>query len=336
MTQSWTLSPGQGAASLKPSAQPSQALGDYDVRIRVRATSLNARDLMIAQGLSPLPALDQLIPLSDGSGDVIETGAGVSRVSMGDRVVVAFNPAHQNGDYQAWMEPSALGGATQGLLREETVLNEMALVRIPGAVSYEQAACLPCASVVAWNALFESGPFRPGMTVLTTGTGNVSLAAVVLAKSAGARVGVTSSSDHKIEAAISLGANFGVNYRASEDWGDNVREETDGRGADIVLENAGPPSVAQSIRSAAPGGRVLQIGWKGLEGPPLNVLEMALRSVTLKPVMVGSRTMLERLVAAVSVNQLEMPIYDVFPFDAAPSAFAAAKDGPHGKVVITH
>ncbi|MEO0953079.1 MAG: alcohol dehydrogenase catalytic domain-containing protein, partial [Pseudomonadota bacterium] len=149
MTQSWTLSPGQGAASLKPSAQPSQALGDYDVRIRVRATSLNARDLMIAQGLSPLPALDQLIPLSDGSGDVIETGAGVSRVSMGDRVVVAFNPAHQNGDYQAWMEPSALGGATQGLLREETVLNEMALVRIPGAVSYEQAACLPCASVVA-------------------------------------------------------------------------------------------------------------------------------------------------------------------------------------------
>lgn len=337
MTRSWILTPGQGIDSLKLQDRDPGSPGRFDVRIALKAVSLNARDLMIADGLSPMPALENLVPLSDGAGEVIEIGDGVSRVSVGDRVVIAFNPAHQTGDYQPWMEPSALGAATQGLLREEVILNEMAAVPLPETISYEQAACLPCAGVVAWNAIFESGSFFPGMTVLATGTGNVSLAAIQLAKSAGARVGITSSSDEKIKNAISLGADFGVNYRNRDDWDQIVIEQTGGHGADVILENAGPPSVATSIKAAAHHGRVMQIGWKGLEGPPISVLDMALGSISLVPVMVGSRSMLERLVAAVDVNQVEMPIHDVIEFDQAPAAFVEARSGQtSGKVVIAN
>ncbi|MEO1596453.1 MAG: NAD(P)-dependent alcohol dehydrogenase [Pseudomonadota bacterium] len=337
MAHSWILTPGQGIDSLRLQEHDSAAPGPLEIRIEIRAVSLNARDLMIAQGLSPMPALEHLIPLSDGAGEVVEIGDDVSRVSVGDRVVIAFNPAHQTGDYQPWMEPSALGAATQGLLRETVTLNEMAVVPLPESISYEQAACLPCAGVVAWNAIFESGPFFPGMTVLATGTGNVSAAAVQLAKSAGARVGITSSSDDKIQESIRLGADFGVNYRSRDDWDQLVLEQTGGRGADVILENAGPPSVATSIKAAAPQGRVMQIGLKALDGPAINVLDMALGSISLLPVMVGSRSMLERLVAAVDVNRIEFPIHDVIEFDQAPAAFFAARGGQtSGKIVISY
>ena len=336
MTRSWILNPGQGIDSLKLEGRDSDSIGRHDVRIALKAASLNARDLMIADGLSPMPALENLVPLSDGAGEVVEIGDDVSRVSVGDRVVIAFNPAHQTGNYQPWMEPSALGAATQGVLREEVVLNEMAVVPIPETISYEQAACLPCAGVVAWNAMFESGQFVPGMTVLATGTGNVSLAAIRLAKSAGARVGVTSSSNEKIQHAISLGADFGVNYRDRSDWDQHVIEQTGGHGADIILENAGPPSVATSVKAAAQHGRVMQIGWKGFEGPAVSVIDMALGSISLIPVMVGSRSMLERLVAAVDVNQIEIPIHETFEFDQAPAAFLEAQSGQaSGKIVIS-
>ena len=182
MTRSWILTPGQGIDSLKLQDRETGSPGRFDVRIALKAVSLNARDLMIADGLSPMPALENLVPLSDGAGEVIEIGDGVSRVSVGDRVVMAFNPAHQTGDYQPWMEPSALGAATQGLLREEVVLNEMAAVPLPETISYEQAACLPCAGVVAWNAIFESGPFFPGMTVLATGTVNQQQSCIPVAR----------------------------------------------------------------------------------------------------------------------------------------------------------
>lgn len=337
MTRSWTLTPGHGSSSLALRDTPLEEPGFGEVRVAIKASSVNARDLMIAAGHSPMPAAEMLIPLSDGAGVVEAVGEGVSRVAVGDRVVIAFNPAHQTGAYEPWMEPSAHGAVAQGMLREGAVFNEMALVRLPSGLSFEQAACLPCAGVVAWNALFEAGPFTPGITILATGTGGVSLVALRLAKMAGARFGVTSSDEEKLTRAEAMGADFGVNYRARADWDQAVKEATDGQGAHIILENAGPPSVATSIRAAAQGGRVAQIGWKAFDGPPPSVIDMALGGVSLAPVMVGSRAMLEKLVAAVALNGTEMPVHETVPFDAAPQAFHAMESGDvFGKVVITH
>lgn len=337
MPHSWTLKPGQGTISLTLKDTPSRPLNHGQVRVSVKAMSLNARDLMIAMGQSPMPTADELIPLSDGSGIVEEIGEGVSRVGVGDHVVIAFNPAHQNGPYEPYMEEKAHGGIQQGLLTKEKVLDQMALVKLPDAISFEQAACLPCAGTVAWNALFEAGPLMPGQTVLATGTGNVSLIAMQLAKAAGAHFGITSSDNAKLIRAQELGADFGVNYRERKDWAHAVLDATGGAGANVILENAGPPSVATSIRATAQGGRVVQIGWKGMDGPPVSVIDMALGGISLMPVMVGSRSMLERLVAAVSANAIETPIHEAFNFNEAPKAFQALEGGnTFGKIIISN
>lgn len=337
LTKAWTLKPGQGPDSLELTELSRAPLGDSDVRVAIKATSLNARDLMIAGGYSPLPVAEELTPLSDGAGDIVEVGIRVSGFGVGDRVVSAFNPAHLDGPYTPDMEPSALGGAAPGLLAETVVLPASALVKLPGSVSYEQAACLPCAGVVAWNGLFESGAFMPGQTVFATGTGTVSLIALCLAKAAGARFGLSSGDGDKLQRAMALGADFGVNYRSDSDWDEAVKRATDGRGADIVLENAGPPSIAAAVRAAAQGGRVAQIGFKSPEGPPIDVLDMMLASVSVKPVMVGSRAMLERLVQMVAVNKIELPVEAIFPFAEAREAFEAALTGnAFGKIIISN
>ena len=335
MTRTWILQPPKGSSSLTLVDRPAPSLAHGQVRVEQRAFSLNARDLMVANGLSPMPVAEQLVPCSDGAGIVREVGPGVDRVAVGDRCVATFNPAHQNGPFEPRMAAHALGELEDGVLSEHVVLDQMALVKLPDGLSFEQAACLPCVGVTAWNALFESGPLMPGQTVVATGTGNVSLMALRLAKAAGARVGITSSDDAKLARTKTLGADFGINYRTHPQWERAVREATGGAGADVVLENAGPPSVAASIRAAGHGGRVVQIGWKGLEGPPIQVTELALGGVSLVSVMVGSRAMLERLVAAVWANQIEIPIHSTFDFEDAPSAFRSAEGGTLGKVVIT-
>ena len=209
-------------------------------------------------------------------------------------------------------------------------------MKLPENISYEQAACLPCAGTTAWNALFEVGKLKPGQTVLSTGTGSLSLIAMQLAKASGARFGVTSSSEEKISSAQELGADFGVNYRSSANWDLQVKDKTEGIGAHVILENAGPPSVATSIKAAAPGGRVVQIGWKGFEGPPVSVIDMALGQVSLLTIMGGSRVMLENVVAAFSVNNLKVPVHQVVDFENAPDAFAAQANGEaFGKVLIS-
>lgn len=337
MSLAWTLFPGQGPDSLHQKEVPQAPLSPLDVRIDVRACSLNARDIMIAMGQSPLPVASELVPLSDCSGVVTEVGTGVSTLEVGDRVVAAFNPAHIDGPYRPEMEPSALGGVAQGALADSVLLPAASLVKLPGSISFEQAACLPCAGVVAWNALFETGPLVPGQTVFATGTGTVSLIALVLAKAAGARFGISSSNQDKIDRAISLGADFGVNYRTDENWHDDVRSATDGAGADVVLETVGPPSIASSIKATAQQGRVAQIGFKGVEGAPIEVLDMMLSSVSVNPVMVGSRRMLESLVRAISANGIEIPVDATYSFSNAPKAFSAAQRGDaFGKVIISN
>ncbi|MEL6430956.1 MAG: NAD(P)-dependent alcohol dehydrogenase [Bacteroidota bacterium] len=337
MPTSWFLKPGDGIESLTRREEPQASPGPGEVRVSMRAHSLNARDLMIASGQSPLPAAPELTPLSDGAGVVDAVGKGVTRVAVGDRVVVTFNPAHQTGAYEPYMELSALGGVSQGLLRQEAILDQMAVVPLPDSVTFEQAACLPCTGVVAWNALFETASLKPGQTVLATGTGNVSLVAVALARAAGARVGVTSSDEAKLDRARTVGAHFGVNYATHPEWDAKVRGVTLGRGADVVVETAGPPSVATSVRAAAQGGTVAQIGFKGVDGPAVQMFDLLMGGVSLRPVMVGSRAMLERLVAAVAANDVHVPVHSTHGFDEAPDAFHVFMSGESfGKVVIAH
>ncbi|MEM8751225.1 MAG: NAD(P)-dependent alcohol dehydrogenase, partial [Pseudomonadota bacterium] len=228
-----------------------EALGQGQVRVALKAWSINSRDIMVAMGHSPVRVADELTPLSDATGVVMETGPGVHRVAVGDRVVAAFNPAHQSGAFEAHMGAYAFGEMNQGLLASEKVLDQMVLVKLPENVSFSQAACLPCAAVTVWNALFEVGSLKPGQTVLATGTGTVSLIAMQFAKASGARFGITSSDDAKLDRATSLGADFVVNYKERLDWDAAVREQTEGSGADVVLETAGPPSVATSVKAAA-------------------------------------------------------------------------------------
>ncbi|MEL6226696.1 MAG: NAD(P)-dependent alcohol dehydrogenase [Pseudomonadota bacterium] len=336
MILSWTLRPGEGTASMRLKDKQREDLSPGLVRVELKTWSLNARDVMVAMGHSPMPVAEELVPLSDAAGVVTEIGEDVTRVSVGDRVVVTFNPAHQSGAFEPHMGAYAFGEMSQGLLTKERVLDQMALVKLPDNVSFGQAACLPCAAVTVWNALFESGPLFPGQTVLATGTGTVSLIAMQFAKAAGARFGITSSNDEKLEKAQSLGADFGVNYQERPDWGQAVREATSGVGADVVLETAGPPSIATSVKAAAQNGRVAQIGFKSFDGPAVSMLDLVLGGIRIVPIMVGSRVMLERVVAAVSANDIEIPIHASVPFNDAPMALAMQANGDaFGKITLT-
>ncbi|MEM8728713.1 MAG: NAD(P)-dependent alcohol dehydrogenase [Pseudomonadota bacterium] len=336
MTQHWTLSPGEGLASLALKEISDDDLSPGQARVALKAWSLNARDLMVAHGLSPVKTAPELVPLSDAAGVVTEVAPDVTGVDVGDRVVITFNPAHQSGAFEPYMGAFAHGEAAQGVLAQDRVFDARALVRLPDTVPLEQAACLPCAAVTAWNALFEAGQLKPGQTALATGTGSVSLIAVQLAKAAGARVGVTSSDPAKLERAKALGADFGVNYRERSDWDVAVKEVTAGHGADVVLETAGPPSIATAVRATAQNGTVAQIGLKSMDGPAVRMLDLMLSGVRLVPIMVGSRSLLERVVAAVGQNSIEIPVHQRFDFANAPAAFAALQEGnAFGKVTIT-
>lgn len=336
LNEFWSLNPGQGFSSLKLKQSDSPSLREYEVKIRIIANSINARDVMIAMGHSPMPVGNEIIPLSDGAGIVEEIGSSVSSVVPGDRVVITFNPSHQSGPFESSMGASALGELRPGVLAREVTIEETALVKLPENISFEDAACLPCVAVTAWNALFESGPLFPGQTVLATGTGMVSLVAMQLAKVAGVRFGITSSDDNKIEHAKNMGADFGVNYREFPDWDQEVLENTNGEGAHVVLENAGPPSIATSIKATAQGGRVMQIGFKEMDGPPINILDLLIGGVKVIPIMVGSRAMLQRVVSAVSVNEIEIPIHSRFEFKESPKAFESFMSGENfGKTIIS-
>lgn len=330
--QHWTIRPGGGVGSLERAETADREPGPGEVRVRIAAASLNARDVMIAVGHYPMPTGETVVPLSDGAGTVDATGEGVERFAPGARVVIAWNPDHISGPHRPWMAPRSLGAAVPGVLAETVIVREEALVALPEGMSFSQAACLPCAGTTAWNALFESGPpLVPGSAMVATGTGALSLIGGLIAKAAGARAVITSSDTDRIERAKAIGLDGGALY-TDEDWPERTRELTGG--ADVVLENAGPPSIAASVRAAGPGGRVCQIGWKGMEGPSLDAIAMAMGGVSVVPIQGGSRDMLERLVAAVDVNGIEVPIAERVGFADAPRAFEAQMAEPFGKVVV--
>ena len=328
-----------GATSLdglRPAERPGPQPGPREVLIRVRATSLNYRDQMVVTGnYFGGPVTRNLIPLSDGAGEVAAVGSEVTRFKSGGRVCGTF--------FQTWISgpPTerrpALGSPLDGTLAEYIVLHEDGVVAMPTTLSFEEAATLPCAGVTAWNALMVSGkPLKPGDTVLCLGTGGVSMAGLLFAKAAGARVIVTSSSDQKIKLACALGASDGVNYKRFPDWQKEVQRLTGGRGADHILENGGAGSLTRSFEAAAFGGKVALIGFlAGREGD-INPTILMMKSGSMIGIGVGSRAMFEDMNRAIDVNKIKPVVYKVFPFDQAADAYRCQASGDFvGKVVIT-
>ena len=311
--------------------------GPGQIAVRVRAVSLNYRDLMILTGRygggNP-PA--GLIPLSDGAGEVAAVGDGVSRVKPGDRVAGIFFQDWLDGGIEAAYHKSALGGARDGMLAEYVTLPENGVVKLPDHLSYEDGASLPCAAVTAWNGLVEQGHLVAGETVLLLGTGGVSVFALQIAKMSGARAIITSSSDEKLERAKSLGADETVNYKTTPDWEKAVWDLTGKRGADQIVEVGGPGTLEKSLQAAKHGGKIAQIGVLADPGAKVSPLPILGKSLHLNGIYVGSRAMFTRMLTAFTVNQTRPVIDRVFPFADARAAYAYLQSGGHfGKIVIT-
>lgn len=314
--------------------------GPGEVRIRMHAASLNFRDQLLLTGRYPTARDGPVVPLSDGAGEVIGIGSGVTRVKPGDRVTATTITNWIDGRFDPSMGSGSIGFAIDGWLSEEVVLPETALVVIPETLSYRAAATLPCAGVTAWNAVIETARIGPGDSVLALGTGGVSMFAVQIAKLAGARALITSGRDDKLERAYALGADLGVNYRTYPDWEIRVRELTDGQGVDLVVENAA--TLRKSVQATRYGGTVAVIGMlavlvPGAPRPDGDLTDFLRFGVTVTPILMGNRRMLSRMINAFARHRIEPVIERAFPFDEAPAAYQALAEANHvGKLVITN
>jgi NADPH:quinone reductase-like Zn-dependent oxidoreductase len=325
-----------GIENLKLLECEPEAIAYGKVRVKLRAASLNFRDLMVAKGQynpkwkTPLG----IIPLSDGAGEVIEIGEGVRRFKVGDKVVAAFMPEWIAGDVDEEKAKSSLGGAVDGVLTTARLFDQEGLLPIPDHLNFEEAATLPCAALTAWNALFVSDRLKHGETVLLLGTGGVSIFALQFAKMAGATVIITSSSDEKLERAKKLGADHLINYKNQPDWEKKVLELTGGRGVDHVVELGGNGTLAKSIRAVRIGGHIALIGvLAGGEGTDTRPLLM--KNIRLHGIFVGSRQMFEQMNKAIVAAKLHPIIDCTFAFEDSLKAFSYLESGSHfGKVVI--
>jgi len=314
-------------------AAPQPAPGQ--VLVRMRACSLNHRDLnIVGGGYTSVALKPRAIPLSDGAGEIAAVGPGVTRWKIGDRVAPIFVQQWIGGDLVPEYMPSALGGPSDGVLAQQIVLDQHGLVRIPSHLSFEQAATLPCAAVTAWNAALVKGALKPGDTLVTLGTGGVSLFAAQFALMSGARVIATTGSDDKAARLRALGIADVINYRTTPDWDARVRELTHGRGADLIVEVGGPGSVAKSIAAIRYCGHISVVG--NLAGKALiDPAALFAKRASMCGIQVGSRDMFEAMNRAIEVAQLKPVIDRVFDFNDARAAYEYLATGRHfGKVVI--
>jgi NADPH:quinone reductase-like Zn-dependent oxidoreductase len=311
------------------------------VLIKVHAVSLNYRDLMVVKGTyNPKMALPR-IPCSDGAGEIVAVGEGVTRVKAGDRVCGIFMQRWLDGPLTAEKSKAALGGDTDGMLAEYVLLHHEGVVRFPEHLTYEEAATLPCAAVTAWNALHHAGdptrPTQPGETVLIQGTGGVSLFALQFATLLGAKVVGTSSSDDKLARATTLGLTAGCNYKQRSDWSRWASEITGGEGVDRIIEVGGAGTFGQSLRAARVGGLIAQIGVLsgGSTTEPFALSPLLHKQLRVHGIYVGSRTMFEQMNAAIAAAKMHPVIDRVFEFDEAQQAFQHMQSASHfGKIVI--
>lgn len=327
----------QGIDAIEFVDRPDPAPMPNDVLVRIRANSLNFRDLGIPRGGYVRNDTRPVIPLSDGAGEVIAVGEGATRYTVGDRVVGSFFRDWIAGDVTEEQMHSALGGGIDGMLCEQVALPESVWLPIPDHLSFEEAATLPCAAVTAWQALVTLGRIRAGDTVLTLGTGGVSTFAIQFAKLHGATVIVTSSSDEKLRKAQELGADHGINYSTHPDWDQEVRVLTGGRGVDNVIEVGGPGTFEKSLAATRVSGRVSLIGVLTGAAGKVNPMAALFNRITVQGIYVGSVEMFATMNRAISAAKLHPVIDRTFGFDEAIDAYRYLESGRHlGKVVISH
>jgi len=326
---------GVGLENLKVVELPDPKPGPYEVLVRMRAVSLNYRDLLMVGGVygqtTPLP----LTPFSDGCAIVEAIGERVTRFAPGDRVSTLF--------FQKWISGkptreglmSALGIPVPGAGRELATFHEDGLSKVPAFLNDLQVSTLACAALTAWRALFEDARLKPGETVLLQGTGGVSIFGLQFAKAAGYRTIITSSSDEKLERARALGADHGINYKTTPEWGRTAREFTGGNGVDFIM-GVGGATVAEGLRSIALMGHIAIIGVLGGAAEPLPFGSMISTGATLQGVSVGSREMFEAMCLAIETHHIEPVVDKIYPFIEAVAAFEAMRAGEHfGKIVLT-
>ncbi|MDG2284782.1 MAG: NAD(P)-dependent alcohol dehydrogenase [Alphaproteobacteria bacterium] len=307
--------------------------GPGEVLVRVRASSINYRDLSMVEDPGPRGIPYPHIPNSDGAGEVLEVGDGVTRFQAGDKVCGTFFQGWIDGPITVSDMGKALGGTAEGMLAEMRVLSEEGLVAMPEGLSFEEAATLPCAALTAWNSLVEAGGVKAGDTVLLLGTGGVSIVALQLCQLLGARAIITSSSEEKLERAKELGAWKTVNYRSTPDWDKAVLDITDGLGVDHTVEVGGAGTLEKSITATKVGGSIGLIGV--LTGGQINPTLVMRKSIRLQGIYVGSRQMFEDMNRAVAHHEMRPVIDQCFDFGDARAAYHAMRAAGHfGKLVV--
>jgi NADPH:quinone reductase-like Zn-dependent oxidoreductase len=305
-----------------------------EVLVRVRASSLNYHDFIVVLGGIPTP--DGRIPMSDGAGEVVAVGEGVTKWKTGDKVISLFFPSWQSGQIEAAGFASVPGDGADGFGCEYYAGPETAFTRMPEGWTYDEAATLPCAALTAWRGMYVETKTKPGDWVLVQGTGGVSIFALQFAKATGARVIATSSSEAKLEKLRALGADHVINYKETPEWGKKAFELTGGRGVDEVVEIGGPGTMAQSINACRPGGHISLIGvLTGISGE-VPTAALFSRNVTVSGITVGSRRHQEDMVDAINATGFKPVIDSRFPLDQIAAAFAHQASQQHfGKIVLT-
>lgn len=327
-----------GFEHLRMLERPLEPLQREQIRIRVHAASLNYRDLLVALGQlsSRISDIDlPLVPLSDCAGEVIEVGRSVDAVRVGDRVCLAPMPAWTAGPFKPEYLQSMLGGAVDGVLATYLSGHQRGFVRIPDALSFEEAATLPTAALTAWNALFELADLKPGETVLVQGSGGVSVFALQFALAAGARVLAITGSPAKVASLQSLGAEQVILYKNEAEWSRAILELTGGAGVDHVVETCGAGTIDESIKSAAVGGNICLVGLLSGAGGRIDMLPLLAKTLHVHGVVLGSVDMLERMIGMIEHLGIQPVIDQGFEMRELPAALEYLSAGQHvGKVIV--
>ncbi|MEK9647929.1 MAG: NAD(P)-dependent alcohol dehydrogenase [Gammaproteobacteria bacterium] len=314
----------------KPEAGPGEVL------VNIKAVSLNFRDLGIIAGqYFGGPVAKDTVLCSDGAGEVVAVGDGVSRFKVGDKVAGTFFEGVNDGVANPFVNP-ALGHSAEGALSEFRVFQEDNLVHIPANLNFEEGSCLPCAGVTAWHAIMEAGkPVSEGDTVLLLGTGGVSIFGLQFAKAAGAKTIVTSSSDEKLQKAKAMGSDMGVNYKDHPDWEEEVKTLTNGQGVNCVVEVGGVGTISKSMMCLGLGGKIGMIGVLAGPNGECNPRNLMMTGSSIHGIFVGSRQMFESMNATIEANDIHPLIDKVFEMDEALDAIKYFQSQAHmGKVVI--
>jgi len=333
--KAYTLQPTDTAYRLSLDERPTPEPGPGQVRVRIHAVSLNYRDLIALRNKAGRKVGGR-VPTSDGAGVITAVGPDVRHWNIGDRVAGCFFQTWEEGRFRLAHHKSDLGGNIDGMLAEEVLLQAGGIVRFPDHLTFEEAACLPCAAVTAWYSLVTRGKLGLGDSVLTLGTGGVSVFAIQFASALGATVIATSSSDEKLARAEALGATEMINYKTHPDWAKEVWRLTHSEGVDHVIEVGGPETLGKSLQCVSAGGQVALIGVLTGFGPPTESLFPAVaRNVTINGIYVGSRADFEAMNQFLTRSKLRPVIDRVFAFDEATAAYDYLESAQHfGKVVI--